>query len=464
MIKIYVLFFLFLISYLNSNSQKYNWNRVFYQDMSENDFVGIDNYDSLNIMAVEVLSTSPPPGYNRIVKSTDGGITWDTVYKDLIFKDSLIQAVSISYHTKDFCVVGTHKNYIIKTTDGGKNWTSKKIDIKNYAGLYEIMMLDDKNGVTYDYRNMVITHDGFESYKVVPPPMYGNFRHAKLLSPTEIYVIYWDVLKPHGDTNHIIFRTKDEGVTWEKVGALVHPYFWSQKMKFIDKDFGYLVGDMQVAIGMLVSNVIYRTMDGGDSWQKVLDTIVPWNAWGIQEIDILDRKTAIATSQFGVVFWTHDGGDSWQLDSSEVLREDKPATLYPCILGEHTALIADSRDRITRSSLKPTDIKEEEYFKSTGEMIYPNPATDYITINSPSIKRGQGGVLELNNVKTIEIYDVMGMKIHSTPVETISYAEHSFHELSLQKIDISYLSPGIYFVKICGSNGACSILGKFVKM
>lgn len=81
MIKIYVLFFLFLISYLNSNSQKYNWNRVFYQDMSENDFVGIDNYDSLNIMAVEVLSTSPPPGYNRIVKSTDGGITWDTVYK-----------------------------------------------------------------------------------------------------------------------------------------------------------------------------------------------------------------------------------------------------------------------------------------------------------------------------------------------------------------------------------------------
>jgi len=56
----------------------------------------------------------------------------------------------------------------------------------------------------------------------------------------------------------------------------------------------------------------------------------------------------------------------------------------------------------------------------------------------------------------IEIYDVMGVLIQYTSVETI-------HELSLQKIDVSNLSPGVYFVKINGSNGACSIVEKFVK-
>ena len=451
--KIYIFILLFLIIYYNSSSQKYNWERVFYDDMTRNDFVGIDNFDSLNIMAVEVMSNLPK-SLNRVVKSTDGGITWDTVYKDFIFKDSLIQALSISYPTKDYCVVGTYKNYILKTTDGGKNWSHKRIDIKQYAGLREINMYDDKHGVTYDYRNMVITHDGFESYKVVPPPMYGNYRHAVLLSPSEIYVVFWDILKPHGDTNHIIFRTKDEGENWEKVGVIVHQYFWSNTMKFLDNDFGYIVGGKQEAIGMLESNVIYRTKNGGNSWQKVLDTIVPWNAWGIQEVDILDRKTAIATSQFGVVYWTHDGGDSWQLDSSGVLREDKPATLYPCILGEHTALIADFRDRITRSSLKPTDIKEEgDYFKSTGNLIYPNPATEYITINlsstNPTLKRGVEGEI------VVEIYDVMGIMVAQTFPSVFNGQTGTSDP---PRIDVSYLSPGVYFVKI-GDR-----VEKFIKM
>ncbi len=444
--KVFIVVILTILNFQFSLSQRYDWKRVFYDNLTNNGFVGIDNFDSLNIMAVDRMNNLPK-SLNRVVKSTDGGITWDTVYKDFIFKDSLIQALSISYPTKDYCVIGTYKNYIIKTIDGGKNWSYKRLDIKQYAGLREINMLDDKHGVTYDYRNMVVTHDGFETYRVVPPPMYGNYRHAKMFSPSEIYVVFWDILKPHGDTNHIIFRTKDEGETWEKVGVIVHPYFWSKSMKFIDNEFGYIVGGKQEAIGMLESNVIYRTKDGGNSWQKVLDTIVPWNAWGIQGIDILDRKTAIATSQFGVVYWTHDGGDSWQLDSNSMILEHLPATLYPCILREHTALIADFRDRITRSSLKPTGIKEgEDYFISSGSFIYPNPATDFITL--------QGDFLQLNSVPFIEIYDVMGIKVQTIPYNLTP----ALSEGEGVRIDVSKLSHGVYFVKF-GDR-----VEKFVKM
>jgi hypothetical protein len=93
--------------------------------------------------------------------------------------------------------------------------------------------------------------------------------------------------------------------------------------------------------------------------------------------------------------------------------------------------------------------------KNSGIVLFPNPATDYITINlssiNPTLKRGvEGGVV-------VEIYDLMGIKIHSTPVETKNFS-------SLQRIDISNLSPGVYFLKIVGCNGACSIVEKFVKM
>ena len=75
-------------------------------------------------------------------------------------------------------------------------------------------------------------------------------------------------------------------------------------------------------------------------------------------------------------------------------------------------------------------------------IVQPNPATEYININlssiNPTLKRGVEGEV------FIEIYDVMGMKIQSTPFNltpTLSEGEGA-------RIDISNLTPGVYFVKI----------------
>ena len=75
-------------------------------------------------------------------------------------------------------------------------------------------------------------------------------------------------------------------------------------------------------------------------------------------------------------------------------------------------------------------------------LILPNPASDFITINLPSIiptlKRGVEGKA------LIEIYDVMGMKIQSTPFNLTP----ALSEEERARIDISNLTPGVYFVKI----------------
>lgn len=77
--------------------------------------------------------------------------------------------------------------------------------------------------------------------------------------------------------------------------------------------------------------------------------------------------------------------------------------------------------------------------------IYPNPADDYLTIKTSS------------NSQSIDckIFSLIG-EYYELPINLISNG--------VFRIDISNLSPGVYFVKIVGSNGACSIVEKFVKM
>ena len=105
-----------------------------------------------------------------------------------------------------------------------------------------------------------------------------------------------------------------------------------------------------------------------------------------------------------------------------------------------------------------SDLSEENI---TNNHIYPNPAKDYIIINldsiNPTLKRGVAGIgAGVEGASSIEIYDIMGIKIQTTPVETKNFS-------SLHRIDISNLSPGVYFVKIFSCNGDCFIVEKFVK-
>ncbi|MCL2291406.1 MAG: C25 family cysteine peptidase [Bacteroidetes bacterium] len=67
--------------------------------------------------------------------------------------------------------------------------------------------------------------------------------------------------------------------------------------------------------------------------------------------------------------------------------------------------------------------------------LFPNPATEEVTI------KGEG----LNHA---EIYDITGRKLSSHPL--IPSSSH-------QKIDISYLNSGVYFVKMCSENQQMAI-------
>jgi hypothetical protein len=90
------------------------------------------------------------------------------------------------------------------------------------------------------------------------------------------------------------------------------------------------------------------------------------------------------------------------------------------------------------TSIHPTDVENSQPSNNSNYSfsISPNPASDYIEISldSPSIKRGQGGV-------SYEIFNIFG-EVQDAPPQTPPLEGRGL------KIDISNLAPGVYFIRI----------------
>ena len=321
-------------------------------------------------------------------------MTWITVYKDYLFKDSLIQATGISYPTKNFCIITTNKSWYIKTTDGGLNWNAKRVEVPLFkSNSISVNMFDESHGLMLNYKTLLISNDGFETYDTIPLPREGYINNVYMISPHSFYLLLkYNFGNYTSDIS--IYGTSDDGKNWTEVFQLKYPYFNPSDMKFTDSLFGYIVGEVYEGSGSPKHNVIFRTTNGGKMWELMMDTILYWNPFGLVHIDVLDRKNAIVLGQFGTIYWTHDGGENWQLDSNAAILYQQPATLFPCILGENTALIADNWDEIYRSSLKPTDVEEEKR-ENNINIINDN----WISINCSSEK-----TCDLR----IEYYDLLG--------------------------------------------------------
>lgn len=95
------------------------------------------------------------------------------------------------------------------------------------------------------------------------------------------------------------------------------------------------------------------------------------------------------------------------------------------------------------------------YTKSTSSVsggyrsIQFNPTSDFITIQTSE-------VLKTSEVSNVQIFDVLGMEIKGL--------NPALSESEGVRIDVSDLPAGVYFIRILSSNGACSIVEKFVKM
>jgi hypothetical protein len=87
-----------------------------------------------------------------------------------------------------------------------------------------------------------------------------------------------------------------------------------------------------------------------------------------------------------------------------------------------------------------SDVDDKDFIVDNGIIIYPNPASDFITITLPNTNHKLQGVVENeqgNGLEKIQIFNTLGIEVGQTSLID-----------DKNRIDISHLPAGVYFIKI----------------
>jgi hypothetical protein len=218
-------------------------------------------------------------------------------------------------------------------------------------------------------------------------------------------------------------------------------------MDFIDENFGWVSSTSRIldSAGWTVNTqIIYNTEDGGSTWSKQRDTV--FDGHGVYDIKFFDRYFGMVTGFEGLMLVTTNGGKKWK---EEYVKENIPKGLFfmmqsiqvPSIT---TAYVIGEGDYVFKYTRDWTDVVEEKIESDFD--VSPNPASDFIEI-SVGTRRA---VSEQSDVR---IYNVFGQPV-STPVCSADTPASG----GGQRIDVSGLAPGMYFVRM-GEK-----VNKFIKM
>lgn len=185
--------------------------------------------------------------------------------------------------------ISTSSGGIFKTEDGGINW--QKQQTQTQSALTQIRFTDENFGWASDdgYWDILITKNGGKTWE--------NITRNKEL---QYYRAFFTSAK-HGCLNGLrnLFCTFN-GETWEEIKV---PESFGSEMFFIDDNIGWTIGSK-----------IYKTTDGGKTWQKQFDIPDKVNFPKIIFTNKLEGWAWVCT---GKMWNTTDGGENWNLISDQ---------------------------------------------------------------------------------------------------------------------------------------------------
>ena len=356
------------------------------------------------------------PNYGGVIFRTfDGGLNWDTTHIKEIMLD-------IQFLNDTLGFAGGDYGEVYATYDGGDNWIYK-------GGAWfssDVSSIYFKDSLEGFKLNMIIglhkTIDGGINWQLYPNLNIGSYwpgnSRFRFPSSTTGYLIAGGF--PPG-----IAKTINGANTWDSLP--IPSNFYPYSAHFFDTISGIVVG----RYGM-----ISTTNDGGQSWLFPY-SISQYNLYDVEFITdsigyIIGGSNA--NDQWngpyrGVVYKTTDKGNTWQMiDSSYSASLNKlqfTSDSIGYIAGQNGEILKITNANTLFTSIQPILDTDNNF------SIYPNPATNSI-------------YLKTNKPESITIYDIFGR---------IQMVKITYND----KIDISDLSAGIYFIKIGERNA------KFIK-
>jgi photosystem II stability/assembly factor-like uncharacterized protein len=397
-------------------------------------YKGIDCFDSLNCVAVCNEGDFWP-----IARLTsDGGKTWHQIFRDTSIYD-YEKKEFIWQHRRVLDVAYPDSNLIFLLHDYGVYWYSTNKGetwekpgnmngfemLQNWSNFYN----SEIGGFTQAL-SAYVTYDGCKTFKEITfPNKYILFEDIAFPDENNIYALCYNH-DNWGNTTRIL-KSSNRGMDWD---TLPIPPVRIRRILFFDTLNGFGYGMHRVA-SLRDNSVILKTTDGGYSWKIILDTLIGSKQNGLIQMSFApDRINGITMGYSDQLLRTSDGGETWfTFEEYYSYMDDWPSDVHQ-ITSNRFFILNQSQGEIWEynedgfTSVSPIEIADDI-------LLYPNPASDYIEINIPPLERGTGDV-----ALVVSVFDVLGIEHPAT-------SWYPSKEGNV-RIDVSSLSPGVYFVKV----------------
>jgi len=227
-------------------------------------------------------------GYKTILKTTDFGENWFSIYtgngsfNSICFREN----ESTGYVVGDF-------NTVFKTSDGGSSWQTVNTNVSGTHFYTSVEFVNNQLGFIVGTNGIILkTSDGGLNW-------LNNTTNVTLGSlssidfPIDAQTGYISGL----GSIYRILKTTNGGNTWIQQSVNVSAGFF--KIKFLDNDTGYVVGE---------NGVIFKTVDGGQNWNYLLSRINQY----LSDVEFpVNSLTGYVSGESGKLAKTTDGGNTW---------------------------------------------------------------------------------------------------------------------------------------------------------
>ncbi|MBW2938707.1 T9SS type A sorting domain-containing protein [Aureisphaera sp. CAU 1614] len=297
-----------------------NWSEI--QTVYNNTFNSVSIVDADTVFISGFINSNN----SLLIRSFDGGNSWETMnfpsntpVHSIFFSSNLVGHAACS------------DGRILKTTDGGNNW-----------------FLSEQGTTTYDFTNLYFYSESIgyalRQYGGIYKTLDGGSSWFLFLETfEEIYSLHFidENIGYFSGEDGLIIKTIDGGNTWEDI-SFVYLISYSNMtgIYFVDENNGFVTGErgriaktnnagnswnlysfnyehveivdfINSEVGYVkMDNKIYKTIDGGNTWN---DTELPSTIVNLSGFDFIDENIGFASSYRSSIYKTIDGGENWEL-------------------------------------------------------------------------------------------------------------------------------------------------------
>jgi len=266
----------------------------------------IDIVDANTVWAVSYDGSGGAANYQEFTKTTDGGANWTVGSIDV--GDTGLGISMISALDDQTAWLVAYPNAagevggIWKTTNGGTNWSRQNTAVYNDAASFAnvVHFWDANNGfcqgdpINGEYELYTTTNGGTTWNLVnganIPNPTAGEYGYVRDIEVVGDTVWY-------GTNTGRLYRSPDRGYTWE--------VFQTPETDMGNASYSFRDGGTGL---MNVGGVIYKSTDGGETWNSVTTTgtVAESNICFIEGTDVA-FTTGTGSS------YSEDGGTTWNV-------------------------------------------------------------------------------------------------------------------------------------------------------